>query len=173
VGPATGAAKEVRRGDAGGYPGTTYFNLAHETATALAGWDDLRLITVGAPGGIESLRNLLLLRGVDLTLVPENVLDYAGAPASLGPRLRQRLTCITRSHGEEALVPPGADSIENLSSKKIAVPPESDNAEFTIRDSLRRLHIKAGNSTSTCELTSPQGRRRARPGYEDSCSKNF
>ena len=62
----------------GGYPGTTYFNLVHDMAAALAGSDDLRLIAVDAPGGIESLRDLLLLRGVDLALVPENVLDYAG-----------------------------------------------------------------------------------------------
>src|SRR6266853_6381861 len=129
----------------GGYPGTTYFNLVHDMAAALAGSDDLRLIAVDAPGGIESLRDLLLLRGVDLALVPENVLDYADAMASLGPGLRERLTYITRLYGEEIhiLVGPGAYSIENLSGKKIAVPPEDGNAEFTVRDLLRRLHIEA------------------------------
>ena len=129
----------------GGYPGTTYFNLAHDMAAALAGRDDLRLIAVDAPGGIESLRDLLLLRGVDVALVPENILDYADAMASLGPGLRERLTYITRLYGEEIhiLVGPGAYSIENLSGKKIAVPPEDGNAEFTVRDLLRRLHIEA------------------------------
>jgi uncharacterized protein len=129
----------------GGYPGTTYFNLAHEMAAALAGRDDLGLIAVDAPGGIESLRDFLLLRGVDLALVPENVLDHADATASLGPRLRERLTYITRLYGEEVhiLVGPGADSIENLSGKTIGVPPESGNAEFTVRDLLRRFHINA------------------------------
>src|SRR6266404_5969047 len=129
----------------GGYPGTTYFNLVHDIAAVLAGSDDLRLIAVDAPGGIESLRDLLLLRGVDLALVPENVLEYADAMASLGPGLRDRLTYITRLYGEEVhiLVGPGAYSIENLSGKKIAVPPEEGNAEFTVRDLLRRLHIDA------------------------------
>jgi uncharacterized protein len=129
----------------GGYPGTTYFNLAHDMAAALAGRDDLRLIAVDAPGGIESLRDLLLLRGVDVALVPENILDYADAMASLGPGLRERLTYITRLYGEEIhiLVGPGAYSIENLSGKKIAVPPEDGNPEFTVRDLLRRLHIEA------------------------------
>jgi TRAP-type uncharacterized transport system substrate-binding protein len=41
------------------------------------------------------------------------------------------------------LIGPGADSIENLSGEKIAISPESDNAEFTVSDFLRRLHIKA------------------------------
>ena len=129
----------------GGYPGTTYFNLVHDMAAVLAGNDDLRLIAVDAPGGIESLRALLLLRGVDLALVPENVLDYADAMAALGPGLRERLTYVTRLYGEEVhiLVGPGAYSIENLSGKKIAVPPEDGNAEFTVRDLLRRLRIDA------------------------------
>ncbi len=129
----------------GGYPGTTYFNLVHDMAAALAGSDDLRLIAVDAPGGIESLRALLLLRGIDLALVPENVLDYADAMASLGPDLRERLTYVTRLYGEEVhiLVGPDVYSIENLSGKKIAVPPEDGNAEFTVRDLLRRLHIDA------------------------------
>jgi len=87
----------------------------------------------------------VLLRGVDLALVPENVLDYADTTASLGPDLPERLTYISRLYGEEVhiLVGPGAYSIENLSGKKIAVPPEDGNAEFTVRDLLRRLHIDA------------------------------
>jgi uncharacterized protein len=129
----------------GGYPGTTYFNLVHDMAAALGGSDDLRLIAVDAPGGLESLRDLLLLRGVDLAVVPENVLDYADAMASLGPGLQERLTYITRLYGEEVhiLAGPGVYSIENLSGKKIAVPPEDGNAEFTVRDLLRRLRIDA------------------------------
>src|SRR6266446_10065722 len=85
----------------GGYPGTTYFNLVRDMTAVMAGSDDLRLIAVDAPGGIESLRALLLLRGVDLALVPENVLDYADAMAALGPGLRERLTYVTRLYGEE------------------------------------------------------------------------
>jgi TRAP-type uncharacterized transport system substrate-binding protein len=129
----------------GGHPGTTYFNLVHDMAAVLIGSDDLRLIAVDAPGGIESLQDLLLLRGVDLALVPKNVLDYADAMASFGPGLRERLTYIAELYGEEVhiLVGPGAYSIENLTGKKVAVPPADGNADFTARDLLRRLHINA------------------------------
>jgi TRAP-type uncharacterized transport system substrate-binding protein len=130
----------------GGYPGTTYFNLVHDMAGALAGESgDLRLIALDAPGGIESLRDLLLLRGVDLAVVPENVLDYADAMATFGSGLRGRLTYVTQLYREEVhfLVGPGTDSYENLRGKKIAVPPEDGNAEFTVRDLLRRLRIDA------------------------------
>jgi TRAP-type uncharacterized transport system substrate-binding protein len=129
----------------GGYPGTTYFNLVHDMAAAVAGKrGDLRLIALDAPGGIESLRDLLLLRGVDLAVVPENVLDYADAMATFGPALR-RLSYVTQLCREEVhfLVGPGTDSFENLRGKKVAVPPEDGNAEFTVRDLLRRLRIDA------------------------------
>jgi hypothetical protein len=109
----------------GGYPGTTYFNLVHDMAAAVTGESgDLRLIALDAHGGIESLRDLLLLRGVDLAVVPENVLDYANAVVIFGPGLRERLTYVTQVYGEEVhfLVGPGADSFENLRGKKVAVP---------------------------------------------------
>jgi TRAP-type uncharacterized transport system substrate-binding protein len=129
----------------GGYPGTAYFNLAHDMVAALSGNADLRLIAVDAPGGAESLRDLLFLRGIDLALVPENVLYYADASGSFGPGLRERLTYITQLYGEEVhvLVGPGVSSVDDLSGKKVAVPPQDGNAEFTVRDLLRSLHVDA------------------------------
>jgi TRAP-type uncharacterized transport system substrate-binding protein len=129
----------------GGYPGTAYFNLAHDMVAALSGSADLRLIALDAPGGMESLRDLLLLRGVDLALVPENVLYYADATAALGPGLRERLTYVTPLYGEEVhiLAGPGVSSVDDLSGKKVAVPPQDGNAEFTARDLFQRLHVDA------------------------------
>jgi len=129
----------------GGYPGTTYFGIAHDIAAALGGSGGLRLVAVDAAGGTESLRDLLLLRGIDLALVPANVIAYAGTAASFGPGLHQRLTYITQLYSEEVhiLVGPGTDAFENLRGRKIAVPSEDGNAEFTVRDLLRRLRVEA------------------------------
>jgi TRAP-type uncharacterized transport system substrate-binding protein len=129
----------------GGYPGTSYSVLAHDMAAALGGRDGLRLLAVDAAGGVESLRDLLLLRGVDLALTPANVLVYVNAEATFGPGLQERLTYITQLYGEEVhiLVGPGTDSFEKLRGKKIAVPPEDGNAEFAVQDLLRRLRIEA------------------------------
>jgi len=128
----------------GGFPGTPYFGLAHDIATAL-GSRGLRLLAVDAPGGTESLRDLLLLRGVDLALVSANALAYANETASFGPGLQQRLTYITQIYGEEVhiLVGQGIRSLGDLNGKKIAVPPADGNSEFTARDLLRRFRIKA------------------------------
>jgi uncharacterized protein len=126
-----------------GHPGSSYFAMAHDIATVLGKSDDLRLITLDAGGGAENLRDLLLLRGVDLALVPANALaDTSGA---LGPDLPRRLAYITKLYNEEThvLAGPGISSFENLRGKKIAVPLDDGNAELTVRDVLRRLGIEA------------------------------
>jgi uncharacterized protein len=128
-----------------GHQGTTYFTMARDIAAALAGSDDIRLIAMDAAGGTESLRDLLFLRGVDLALVPANVLVDANTSATFGPGLPQRLTYITHLYGEEVhfVVGPAVRSFEQLRGRKIAVAPEDGNAEFTVRDMLRRLKVEA------------------------------
>jgi len=128
-----------------GYPGTSYFMMARDIASALGGSDDFRLLAIDAPGGTDSLRDLLLLRGVDLALVPANALMYANASATFGPALPQRLTYITELYSEEVhvLVGPTVRSSEDLRGKKIVVPLADGNAEFAVRDVLRRLKIEA------------------------------
>jgi TRAP-type uncharacterized transport system substrate-binding protein len=129
----------------GGYPGTSYFAIAHDIAAALGGGDGLRMLALDAPGGTDSLQDLLLLRGVDLALVPANALVSANATGAFGPGLPERVGYITELYGEEVhiLAGPGIGSFEDLRGKKIAVPPADGNAEFTIRDFSRRLHLEA------------------------------
>jgi TRAP-type uncharacterized transport system substrate-binding protein len=123
-----------------GHPGTTYFAMARDISTALVGNEDLRLLPIDAGGGTESLRDLLYLRGVDMALLPSNALVQANASAMFGPNLSQRLNYITQLYGEEVhvLVRPEIRSFEQLRGMKIAVPPQDGNAEFTLRDLLRR-----------------------------------
>jgi TRAP-type uncharacterized transport system substrate-binding protein len=129
----------------GGQPGSGYFAIAHDIAATLGGGDGLRLLALDAPGGTDSLQDLLLLRGVDLALVPANALVYANASGTFGPGLTERVSYITQLYGEEVhiLVGTGIGSFENLRGRKIAVPPGDGNAEFAIRDLLRRLHVEA------------------------------
>jgi TRAP-type uncharacterized transport system substrate-binding protein len=129
----------------GGYPGTSYFAIAHDIAAALGGADGLRLLALDAPGGTDSLQDLLLLRGIDLALVPANALVFANAAGAFGPGLPERVGYVTELYGEEVhiLAGPGIGSFENLRGRKIAVPPADGNAEFTIRDLLRRHHVEA------------------------------
>jgi TRAP-type uncharacterized transport system substrate-binding protein len=129
----------------GGAPGTSYFDVAHDMAAAVSANNGPRLVVVDALGGIDSLHDLLLLRGIDLALVPRNVLDYADATGAVGPMLRERLTYIAVLYSEEihVLAGRGVTSIEELAGRKVAVPPGDGNTDFAVRDLFRRLHIDA------------------------------
>ncbi len=129
----------------GGSRGATYAGMARDIAGLLNPGADLRVIVVDGPGGIESLRDLLFLRGIDLALVPRNILDYADTTGALGVSLRERLTYVTALYGEEVHVLAGAGiaSMKDLRGRKVAVPPDDANAEFTVSDLLRRLQIEA------------------------------
>jgi TRAP-type uncharacterized transport system substrate-binding protein len=129
----------------GGMPGTSYFNVAHDIAAVVRLNNGPRVVVVDAPGGIDNLRDLLLLRGIDLALVPANVLDYADATGAIGPGLRDRLTYVTALYGEEihVLAGPGVTSVEDLAGRRVAVPADDGNTEFAVRDLLRRLHLEA------------------------------
>jgi TRAP-type uncharacterized transport system substrate-binding protein len=65
------------------------------------------------------------LRGIDMAIVPSNVLAHARANEAMGGGLAQRVAYVTRLFAEEVhlLVGTGVASIEDLRGKQIAVPP--------------------------------------------------
>ncbi len=128
-----------------GRPGTTYFTMARDIAAVVGEAENLRLLAVDAGGGTDSLRDLLFLRGIDLALLPANVLAHAATASSFGPSLPQRLTYIAQLYGEEIhiLAGRGVASVEDLNGKKIAIPLHDGNAEFGVKDLLQRLKIEA------------------------------
>lgn len=143
-------AQERKRNDnapmiLGGYPGTSYFDVAQDMRAMLTADPGVRLIVVDAPGGIDTLRDLTLLRGIDLALVSGNVLEFADNNGALGPALKDRISYVASLYEEEVhvLAGPGVAALENLAGKKVAVPPDDGNAEFTARDLLRRVHVEA------------------------------
>jgi uncharacterized protein len=128
-----------------GRPGTSYFNMARDIATAIGETEELRLVAVDGGGGADNIRDLLFLRGIDMALVPANVLAHANSTGSFGPGLSQRLNYISQLYSEEIHILVGRNiaSIEDLRGKKIAIPRQDGNAEFSINDLLGRLEIEA------------------------------
>src|SRR5262249_47054616 len=63
-------------------PGTSYFTMAHDIATAVGETEELRLMAVDGAGGADNLRDLIYLRGIDLALVSANVLAHPSTAAS-------------------------------------------------------------------------------------------
>jgi TRAP-type uncharacterized transport system substrate-binding protein len=128
-----------------GRPGTSYFTMARDIAAAVGETEELRLLAVDGPGGADNIRDLVFLRGIDLALVPANVLAHPSTATSFGLNLQQRLASVVQLYSEEihVLAGRGIASLEDLRGKKIAVPRHDANAEFSINDLLQRLGIEA------------------------------
>ena len=127
------------------HPSTTYFGMLRDMAVLFRGNDEVRILPVASHGGVLTLRDLLFLRGIDMAIVPSNVLTHAKANEALGGGLAQRMAYITRLYSEEVhlLVGRSVRSIEDLRGKQIAVPAEDGAAQFTAQDLFGRLRLSA------------------------------
>jgi TRAP-type uncharacterized transport system substrate-binding protein len=128
-----------------GRPGTNYSAMARDIIASVGEAEDLRVLAVDSDGGSDSVRDLLFLRGIDLALIPANVLAHVNSAGAFGTGLPQRLTYVAQLYGEEVhvLAGPGINSVEDLRGKKIAIPRLDGNTDFSIHDVLRRLKIDA------------------------------
>ena len=127
-----------------GHPTTSYFAMTHDIASMVASEDGVRLLPLSGEGGIGTLRDLLYLRGVDLAIVPANVLVRVRETEALGPAVAQRIGYVTRLYNEEVHVVAGAgtNAFNQLRGKKIAVPQNDGNALFTLNDLMEHLQIE-------------------------------
>jgi len=122
---------------------TPYLSMAGDLAYAVGADGSLRILPIAAEGGLASLQDLLLLRGVDLAIVPANVLAHAKATNALGGGLQQRLAYVAPLYGEEVhvIVGPGVASPTDLRGRKVAIPPGDGTVQFTAKDMLQRLGV--------------------------------
>jgi uncharacterized protein len=124
-------------------PGTAYLAMANDLSSAVGTNGGVRVLPVAAEGGVANLRDALFLRGVDLTIVPSNVLAHAKASNAFGGGLQQRLAYVTLLYSEEVHVVAGAgiSAIGDLTGKRVAVPVDDGTAQFTLTDIFQRLGI--------------------------------
>lgn len=124
-------------------PGTPYLAMAGDLTSAVGTDGALRFLPIAAEGGLANLQELLLLRGVDLAIVPANVLAHAKATNALGGNLPQRLSYLAPLYGEEVHVVVGPDiaSAADLRGRKVAIPPGDGTVRFTAKDIFQRLGV--------------------------------
>jgi TRAP-type uncharacterized transport system substrate-binding protein len=122
---------------------TSYFAMGDDISRLLGTADGLRVLPVPSEGGMDTLRDLLFLRGIDMAIVPANALVHAKATEAFGPGLPQRIGYVTQLFGEEVhlLTGSGTKDLNDLRGKKVAVPDDDGGALFTLRDLFSRLGI--------------------------------
>jgi TRAP-type uncharacterized transport system substrate-binding protein len=126
---------------AAGRPGTTYQAMAADLAAGADG--RVRILPIGGDGGLANLQDLLLLRGVDLAIVPANVLAHAKATKVFARGFKDRLAYLAQLYSEEVHIVVGPDiaSIADLQGRRIAIAPGDGTARFTAKDVLERLGV--------------------------------
>src|SRR5215470_13404580 len=81
----------------------TYIRFAAELAMLLNKEDDLRVLPVITPGAIQNVKDLLYLRGIDITITQADVLEYFQKVEPI-PKLAKRISYITRLYHSEVHV---------------------------------------------------------------------
>jgi TRAP-type uncharacterized transport system substrate-binding protein len=129
---------------AAGRPGTAYLAMANDLTSALSASDNVRLLAVAGDGGPATLKDALFLRGIDLAIVPGNVLAHAKATNAVGSGLANRLAYLSVLYSEEVHVVAGAGiaTVGGLAGKRVAVPMDDGTAQFTAGDLFRGLGIE-------------------------------
>jgi TRAP-type uncharacterized transport system substrate-binding protein len=105
-----------------GQPGYLSSRLASDLAAVLDEGDNLRVLAIAGRGAISDLIDTLLLRGIDLAVVPADVLEYVEKKKLL-PTLKPRLRVVSRLYNTAAhlVAGSGIKSLQDLQGKKVNI----------------------------------------------------
>jgi TRAP-type uncharacterized transport system substrate-binding protein len=111
-------------GTAGG--GGPWVQMAQDVATVLTDGDNLRVLPVAGGGAKVNIRDVLLLRGIDLGITRLEMLNDSKTSGEFGPHLDRRLTYIAALSVDmlQLLVRPEIKSLKDLHGKKVMVLPK-------------------------------------------------
>jgi uncharacterized protein len=142
----------------GGSPGGPWTQIAQDIATVVSEGDDLRVIPIGGGKAIGNVRDVLMLRGVDLGVTRLEALNDAKASGEFGPNLDRRVAYITVLSVDtlQILVRPEIQSVKDLHGKKVNVWPKGS----AVTRNLKKLGIEI----EEINLTMPEAIEQMRAG---------
>lgn len=115
----------------GGVEGT-YVRIASDLASVLDDGDTLRILPMLGKGSVQNLKDIALLRGIDVGIVQSDVLAYAKRERLL-PNIDRRINYIAKLYNEEfhILAGPDVKSIEDLADKAVNVDVQGSGTHMT------------------------------------------
>lgn len=125
-----------------GQPSYLSSRLASDLSAVLDEGDNLRVLAIAGRGAISDLIDTLLLRGIDLAVVPADVLEYV-EKENLLPTLKSRLRFVTRLYNKAAhlVAGSGIKSLEDLRGKKVNIVSNYHGAFVVARNVLEKAGI--------------------------------
>ena len=114
----------------GGALGGPWIQMAQDVATVVSDGDKLRVLPLAGGGAKSNLRDVLLVRGVDLAITRLDVLNDAKASGELGPGLERRVAYVTPLAVDmlQVMARPEVGSLQDLNGKKVNIYPKGSIA---------------------------------------------
>lgn len=149
----------------GGTLGGPWIQMAQEISTVVDDGDTLRVLPIAGGGGKSNLRDVLLLRGVDLGITRHEVLNDAKASGEFGPNLERRIAYVSALSVDmlQLLARPEINSLQDLHGKKVSILPKGSVVPAILK--------KIGVAIDEVNLTIPDGIEQMRTGkvYATAC----
>jgi TRAP-type uncharacterized transport system substrate-binding protein len=156
----------------GGTLGGPWIQMAQDISTVMGDGDNLRILPVAGGGGKSNLRDILLLRGVDIGITRVEVLNDAKASGELGPNLERRVAYISALSVDmlQVLARQEINSLKDLHGKRVNILPkgsvvplilktlgiEIDEVNLTIPDGIEQMRTgKAYATACICSVPIP------------------
>lgn len=106
----------------GGGLGAVYVVIAHDVSVVVNESQTVRVLPVIGGAGVQNVRDVVFLRGIDLGVTNVLTLNHLKATGELGPNLDQQVAYITPLFPEtmQIVARPEYNKIEELKGKKVA-----------------------------------------------------
>jgi TRAP-type uncharacterized transport system substrate-binding protein len=149
----------------GGTLGGPWIHMAQDVALAVADGDKLRVLPLAGGGAKMNLRDVLLVRGLDLGITRLDVINDAKVSGEFGPNLERRIAYIAPLAVDmlQVLARPELNSLKDLHGKKMNILPKGS----IVPSILKTLGIEIDE----VNLTIPDGIQQMRTGeiYATAC----
>ncbi len=124
--------------------GGTYVQIAADLASVLDDGDKMRILPIIGRGSVQSIADILYLRGVDVGIVRADSLNYLEAKG-FAKNIRHQLTYVTKLYNEEmqVIAPKSIHTLKDLEGKRVSVDLPNGGSFVTASIVFERLGIKA------------------------------
>jgi TRAP transporter TAXI family solute receptor len=123
--------------------GGTYVQIGADLASLLDNGEELRILPIVGRGSVQSIADILYLRGVDIGVIRSDTLDYLERKG-YGKNLKSQLSYITKLYNEEmhVVAPKAIQKLSDLDGKTVSVDLPNGGTFITAITVFERLGIK-------------------------------
>jgi TRAP transporter TAXI family solute receptor len=123
--------------------GGTYVQFGADLASVLDDGDDMRVLPIIGRGSVQSIADILFLKGVDIGIMRADTLDYLERKGYTG-NIKNQFTYITKLYNEEmhVVAPKSIRKLSDLNGKRVAIDLPNGGTFVTAITIFERLGIK-------------------------------